>query len=426
MSVRRRAGISAAVALVPVAVALAFVRPVDAATQPVGRFGLTFAATAISLGGDVGAGGGLAMLDAAAPAVVGRLDSGPSAATSAAVVEPGTLARTGAGQVNGAAGTQMLDLPLATAASPGAGHGSYELAEPLVAGPVAVGTGHASARATPDEAEALGRIDGLVVSTTTDDGPLVRLGDARATGRASAAGGGSANLVAGSTTQINRIVVGGLLELTDVAGSAEVTLRDGERIATSSLTIASATVAGTQVIIDEHGIRVADEAATVPTTPIEVITEALRAAGIAVEVAAPTHSVAGRSAFADSGALRITVSTPPTPTVPGNSLSITLGRSTVTLSDDAAPEEPGESSAPGSLAPFGTDAVATEAPELRLPQPTPAPAPVQRQSARLAVAGIELPATIVIAAFGIWQLLSLSIATLAVIADRRMEASDAG
>ena len=204
--VRRLAAVGA---MLPTVVLLTTVRPVRAAAPEleVGRFGATFEAAAISTEGDVGAGGGLVTFDTAAPKVTGRLDSGPSAAATAAVVEPGTLARTGAGQVNGGAGEKVIDLPLATASWPGSGNATYKLAERLEVGPLIFEPGEASATATATSAAAVARVDGLALSVSdsaaTDLSSLVRIGDSVAEGAATAADNANILTVTG-TSRVGR------------------------------------------------------------------------------------------------------------------------------------------------------------------------------------------------------------------------------
>ena len=105
-----------AVSLVPAAGALLLVRPAvaapEAAVVPVyDQVGLTALLSGVRTDGTVGASGGLVTLDTGSAYLAARLDAAPSSQVLAAPYQPGALARTVVGQVNGGAGSAVLEVP---------------------------------------------------------------------------------------------------------------------------------------------------------------------------------------------------------------------------------------------------------------------------------------------------------------------------
>ena len=109
--------------------------------------------------------------------------------------------------------------------------------------------------------------------------------------------------------------------------------------------------------------------------------------------------------------------------MPGNTLTLVLGRVITTLSDDdLLPTQPTTDQEIGDDSPVGyTDQTAGP---IRDEGSAPTTPTGGHGGARLVVAGTELPASLVVSAFGIWQLLSLSLLTLAAFATRQEESPD--
>ena len=420
---KRRAAVLVAL---PAVVALAVVRPASADTG-YGTFGITALAAAARTAGDAGAGGGLATLDSGSAYVSASLDSAPSSRVLAAPVEPGSLVRTGVGQVNGNLGDQVVVVPAAEAQSPG-GSGDAELttAPPVSAGPLSTRGGSATAKAsaTASSGSATGS-DLTVTGVVTVEGAV-----SEADLRADVAGG---RLQASVRSAVGRVVVAGVLELRDVVATASVRTDGSRHVPAAQLTVGGATVAGVPVSVGSDGVT-----ALVPLVPGGTLAQATQAAndalagsGVSVRAFDAVVRADGTSAVADAGGVQVSVVTPALPGgVPGNALDLVLGGAAITESalpatPDAPPVTgpvsggppatgggpevvvvPGTPGTPGTPAVPGQPAV-----------PPPAVAP--SRPASLSVAGKELSAATVVAGFGLWQLLTVGNVTLFALTDRR-------
>lgn len=480
---RRAAAVLLGTSLLPALTALATVRPAVGQEQPYGLYAMTMEGGSTFVEGEVGAGGGLAVLDGGVPFASGRLDSSPSAAVSAAAVEPGTLVRTVTAVANGEFGEQVLDVPVAEAQFPGnpegrvEGTGEQDLGGMTTSGGQAVVTAAAdaiTARASGSsqvvvpggEAAAAtltqalrplraalplvataepARADGLV----TSDGAEVR-------GQATVDAAGV--LTATFTSTASSTTFLGEVEMRGVRGSATATTSpDGTREADASIAVDSIAVAGVPVRFGSEGLEVAGEV-LLPGQDVQdltaIVTSALQAANVTIEPLTPVETTEEGSARADSRGVRVTIANPGAPDqgVPGDTVTYVLGGAAVTIADEPppapfeplpvsetgpppttppapapsqSPAAPPPSSGSGGGGSSGTTSVTTTTPGTpavsidSVPQPQVAPAAAAEVSTPLLVAGRRVDRTLALAAFGGWQLLSLSVCTAAVLSMRR-------
>ncbi len=419
--------------------ALALVRPAAAAAAPtpLGRFGLTVAADAITSSGTVDASGGLVLTDSGAATVGGRLDDSPSARTMAVTAEPGTTVRTLSASMGGPAP------PGAQAQYPG--------------GPVTstddTGTAVAAAQETSGSASATGATpaDGSTAASAAEQ--LVRAPD-----EATLSGSGTAT---SGTVTIGPLVLG------SVTGSAAVSYDAAGHHATAGVTVSSASVGGQAVSIDAGGVHALGQtplpSGLLPVAPPPPVEALLAQAGVTVRLLAPVMTTTARGALADSGALVVTELTPDAAAGTGTvssaqDVTLFLGRATATLSDAdrvpavapvvvptkpaatamavpsvvatlaaslAAPAlAPPRSAVPAVPGHTVTTVIGVAAPAAAPPPPVAAPvvavAPVTRPALRLL--GHELDGPSALAGFAAWELFTLGIATTgALLARRRTE-----
>ena len=431
MNPRRVVAAALVASALPVVLGLVAVRPAVAAS-PVSaaapgpaydQYGLTALASGVRTEGTVGNAGGLVTLDTGSAYVVGRLDASPSAEVLAAPYEPGTLFRTVAGQVNAGAGEVLVDVPDAEAAYPGDGKASLTTVPGQTAGPLTIGGGAASAEATASSAKgsATGSASSLtgVVQTegSTSEISMAVLPD-------------TAKAVASATTRVSRVLVAGVLELRDVVATASLTADGDQHEAVAGLTIGGAFVNGQAITIDQDGVRAAGTV-LVPGQTVAGATDQVNAvlqnAGVQVHATGSVRSTTARSAAADSGGVVITVATSDLPGgVAANALTVTVGGVSLTESDSLLlppvdiPVATGPVSAPvtGSPAITSTTTVpgtpGTPGSVVAGPPPTVAIAP-----AAFTLAGRSLSAAAALAAFAVWQFLSLGTATLYALVERR-------
>ncbi len=439
-NVRIRTTLLVVIAFLPTLVGLVVLRPLPALAQEAtyGFFALTVEAAAQNTTGDLGAGGGLTPVDSGSPVVIGFLDSSPEAQMLAAAVEPGTLFRTAAAIANGEFGEEVIPSNQALAQYPA----GPEQAVDQPAGTVEDGpfssTG-ASASAVARERSIQGAAEASSQSSGTDGTSEGSRAEASA-----AADPGSGTLQAVAVGKAAKTTfAGGVFVVDNVLGSAQVMLVGGERTAQAGLSIGGGSVGGVPVAITDEGVIVAADAPLLPGQEASALQDQVNAqltqAGIAVSIAQPRESVEGRSMIADSGGLVVTVSTPSSPAAPGNVVTYILGQAVVTSSDEA-PRALQPLPDPGTPAPTQAPVITPTARPTQAPVFTPAPtsAPV---APTVAPTVAEAPPPVVaapipgdgtmlvsarrvgrrsaLALFLVWQMLSLSICTLAALAFRR-------
>jgi hypothetical protein len=423
--VRRALALGALLSLVPTGLALLVVRPAQAAGPAYDQVGLTAVVAGVRTDGVVGASGGLVTLDSGSAYVTARLDASPSAQVLAAPVEPGTLARTGAGQVNGPAGTTVIDVPDAEARYPGAQtRADYASSGGVAVGPLTAGTTQAHAQVGPDTAVGTARAASYALAGVLSVGPSTSTVTMR-----SAVGAATVSQVA--RTAVSSLDVVGVLQLDDVVATAGVKAAGDTHTAVQDLTIGGASVSGQSVVIGNGGVT-AIGAPVLPATTLEQASAqadaALAAAGISVHTVGGSTAHTSRSAEADTGGVQIEVGTPSLPGgVPGNRLSVVVGIDLTELDTLALPAllppldlpgvsggstsgqttttfQPGTPGVPGSagLAPVS-------------PPPVLAPA----QPAAFVVQGRRISGQVALLAFAGWQFLSLGTATLYGFVERR-------
>lgn len=425
---KRLAYAAVAASFVPLVVGLVAVRPATAVTTGYEQYALTAIASGVRTGGDVGASGGLVTLDTGSAYVNARLDAAPSAGVLADPYEPGTLFRTGAGQVNAGAGQEVIDVPDAEAQYPGTGKGDFSSVPPVSNPPVSTAGGAATARASETSAEGTATGSGLAIDGVLDSGTSsssVKLSADAEAGVATAA----------ARTVVNRVVVGPL-ELRDVVADASITTQGDKHVPKATLTIGGASVAGSAVTIDEDGVHAAGTT-VVPGSTVQDATKQLNAvlaqAGITVHATEAVRTATPRSAAADTGGVVISIVTAELPNglAPGNRLEVVVGGVSLTETDEpplpevALPVDvpsgsgpvaevppvttttviPGTSGVPGTV-----EEPSTAAPAVAAPQVAPA---------AFLVGGRRLSAAATLAAFAVWQFLTLGTATLYAVVDRR-------
>jgi hypothetical protein len=428
MSGRRVAAAAVVAALAPLVVGLATVQPATAAPLATAapaydQYGLTAIAAGIRTGGDVGASGGLVTLDSGSAYVAARLDASPSANVLAAPYEPGTLVRTVAGQVNAQAGDEVVTVPDAEAAYPGTGSGALETVPPQSAGPLSTGSGAATAKATDSSAAGTATGSALSLTGVLESGTSsssVQLTAKPETGVVTST----------ARSEVSRVLVAGVLELRDVVATAGITTAGDKHTSIARLTIGGASVAGQEVAVDQDGVH----AVGTPILPAQTLQDAtkqanavLAAAGVEVHATEAVHKATTRSAEADTGGLTVTVATPELPGgVAANHLTVVLGGISLTETDTLPQPALGLPLDLGSPVPpaAGTGPVTTTTIIPGTPgTPGSAPGPTVAAPAvaptSFLVGGRRLTAAAALAAFGVWQFLTLGTATLYAVVERR-------
>lgn len=414
------------VVLTPALVALTALRPLDAATvEPFSTFGLTVTSAAVRTTGDVGAGGGLASLEAGIGFTSARLDAAPSSHALATPVEPGPVFRSVGGTVNNEAGQQLITVSEAESAYPGPASAASAYADPVEAGPLTLvpGVARSSAGTTAAHGDATGT--SLAVEGLADATRLHSVSDVRGEDTAGSA-------AVSGTSAVGGLVVAGVLVVEDLIGTASVTAQGATTKAAATLTIGSASVAGTPVTIDSEGVHVAGQSGGFG--PLQgaqdTVNAALAAAGIDVHAVAVTKTVTGRSGYADTGGLVVHVVTPALDPagVAGNELTLTLGKVTVTGTSEAAVPLVEEPDVPlpdvPAVPPTTTTTTVVDDPGLvGVPSGTGGPAPQVAPGRTLLLAGHRVSAGAAFAGFAAWQLLSMAITTLYAMTDRRRRAA---
>jgi hypothetical protein len=236
---------------------------------------------------------------------------------------------------------------------------------------------------------------------------------------------------ADAQTHVSRVLVAGVFELRDVVAKASVTTIGDQHTSVAKLTVGGATVAGQDVAIDQDGVH----AVGTPLVPGQTIKDAtaqansvLKNAGVEVHATEAVRTATTRSASADTGGVVISLVTPEAPGgVAANALTIVVGGVSLTETDEPLtpvldlPIDAGVTTAPD----VGTPAVTTTT---VIPGTPGAPggsvaAPVvaapAAQSAAFLVGGRRLSAATALAAFAVWQFLSLGTATLYALVERR-------
>lgn len=437
---RRRLAPLAAIALLPAVTALLLVRPAPAAgqTADLGLYSMTVLAAGTNTTGTIGAGGGLAPIDSGAPVVRGRLDSSPSASVLAAPVEPGTLFRTAAALANNEVPDQEpLTVPAAESSHPG-GPAEDQVSASGQAGDGPV-TSTAAAARTSAGGHAIGGEAEVAAQDLTGDGALVRQSQVRTSASATASPR-DGQLVATATSSVSSVTIADTVTFEDVTGRASLRYADGSVTAEAGTTFGAVTVAGTPVRLTDEGVVVADgEGPALPTgqaaTLEDQVNAVLEAAGITVEPLSPVREGGGRTGRADSGGVKVSVTTPSSAAVPANVVEIVIGQAAVTMSTEPAPEPaplpapPTTTSGPQTLSDGGAvdtappssatgPAVAPPTtPDDAPPAPgAPSPEVAPAEEPQVLLAGRRIPQKTALALLGGWQLLSLSTCTLAAFA----------
>lgn len=437
------------VTILPSLIALLVLRPAPARGQgpAVGFFALTVTAASANTSGDIGAGGGLTPIDSGAPVVRGRLDSSPTASMIAAAVEPGTLYRTGAALANNEAGDEVVPVEFAEAAHPGGP--PEDTSDPTATGmegPVSSRSVQAGARAAERGISGTARVADQSVGGTEEDPVVVQQQGGHAEAAATA-DPDTGTLVATATSTAETITVAGVVTFEDVSGHAVVRLEDGQLAAEAATTYGGITVADVPVAVTTDGVVVADDAPLLPGQEVAVLADqvnaVLEAAGVQITPISPIERTGGGSATADSGGVRVSITTPSSAAVPANVVEVVVGQAVATLTAEAPmpPPAPLPSSPPPDTARPTADTPSTPSPAPALPATAPragtrvtvtpatpttdtpppprvaAPAPAATEPT-MVLAGRRIPRRTALALFGGWQLLSLSTCTLAAFALR--------
>jgi hypothetical protein len=412
------------VALTPALTLLTALRPVAAETAaPFGSFGLTVTSAAVRTAGDVGASGGLVTLGTGTAFTSARLDAAPSSYALGSPVEPGPVVRALIGTVNTQAGDAVLGVSEAESTYPGNGKAASSYAPATSAGPVSVVPGTAVSSAGPHLARAETTGSGLTVSGVLDAARLASTSSVTGTDTAGTA-------VTTGTSSVGHLGVAGVLSLEDVVAHATVSAVGARTTATAALTLGGASVAGVPVTIDADGVHAAGQGTGLgPLQDAQAqVDQALAAAGIEVHAVAVTKTVTGRSGYADTGGIVITLATPGVDPagLPGNDVTITVGKVTATGTSEAVvpPVELPPLTGPGTPAVPPTTTTPTVVDGGMLPS-TPAaggPAPLVASPRSYVLAGHRFSALAAFSAFAAWQLITMAMTTLYALADRRRRA----
>jgi hypothetical protein len=422
--VRRALALAALLTAVPpTAVLLA-----SAAAPAYDQVGLTAVLSGVRTDGTIGASGGLVTLDSGSAYVTATLDSSPSAAVLAAPYEPGTLARTGVGQVNGGAGRKVLDLPDAEARYPGQGSGSCCAVAPVSQGPLQLGAAQARAQAGP------ARVSGTATGAAYDLAGVLSAGPSTST-LTMTSDTAAGRVVQDARTAVSHLSVAGVLELDDVVATARITTDRDTHTAVQALTVGGATVAGQPVRIGNDGVTALGTPLLPGTTLEDATAQAdarLAAAGISVHTVGGRTAHDARSASADTGGVRIDLRTADLPGgVAANALTVVVGGVALTELDTAfAPVADVPAQAPPAVGAPGTGSTSTTtvlpgtAGTTALPPVAVAPGPLVAAAPQVSprafvLAGRRISARTALAAFAGWQLLSLGTATLYALVERR-------
>ncbi len=397
----------ACLSVTPTVTVLALARPVSAAASAhpgaaLSRFALTASGAPLVASGTAAAGGGLLLTDQGAATVTGRLDSSPSAHTSAVAVEPGQTLRSLSASNGGPTA------PGASAQYPGG---------PATSTDTTVGSTSAAATARTASATASAESSGQG-ATATETLSSDAEGDL---------------LSATVTSRTGAVTIAGILKIGNVVGTAGVAYDHAGHHATATVSVTSATVAGLPVSIDSTGVHalgttvVSGLGAGLPEPAAAVLAKA----GVSISLLQPVRSTTGTGAFADSGALVVHVRTPdltsgPTTVSSATDVALYLGRAQATLSD--APLGPPDLVGPPVVSPPppASPASPVTPPVRTLPGPAaggppraPSVAPPVPAPGSPRLLGHQIGDVTAFAALGTWQLLTLGIATLAAMNTRQ-------
>jgi hypothetical protein len=426
--VRRVLLLGALLSGLPTVLALVVVRPAAVAAEVAAPVYDQVAQTAVLAGvrtdGVVGASGGLVTLDTGSAYVTARLDSSPSAQVLAAPGEPGTLTRTLAGQVNGPAGTTVVDVPDAEARYPGAQtKASYTASDPVQQPPLRFGTAAATAEVGAERAAGSASAASFDVAGVLAVGPST----STVTMTSSPAAGTAVQVARTAVSSVD--VAGGLLRLDDVVATAGLKASRDSHAAVQDLTIGGASVAGQAVAIGNDGVTAIGTALLPGQTLADATAQAnarLAAAGVAVHTVGGRTTQDARSATADTGGVQIGLQTPALPGgVSANTLTVVVGGIALTELDTLAVPEV----VPPAVVPPATGGTSTGTTTTTFVPGTPGvpggagvtPPQVLGPVAQagFVVHGRPISAQTALIGFAGWQFLSLGTATLYGFVERR-------
>lgn len=423
---KRALALGAVLSTLPTFVALGFVRPAQAASPVYDQVSQTALLSGVHTNGLVGASGGLVTVDTGSAYVAAALDSAPSAQVLASPAEPGTLTRTVAGQVNGPAGSNVIDVPDAEARYPGDTKVTYRSADPVEQEPLAFGAAAATAEVGAARAYGQAEAASYAIAGALSTGPsrsTVTLTSAAAAGK----------VTQDARSEVSNVsVAAGVLTLDGVVATARVRTDGDLHTATQALTITGAKVAGQGVLIGNEGVTAVGQSVVPGQTLQDATKQAnaqLAAAGISVHTVGGRTAQDSRSASADTGGVFITLSSPALPGgIPANSLEVVLGGIVLTevdtvplpalaLPETELPQTTGtvpssESTTTTTFVP-GTPGTPGRPPGLVDQVPPPV------LPAGYVLAGRSISAQAALVAFAGWQFLSLGTATLYGFVERR-------
>jgi hypothetical protein len=229
--------------------------------------------------------------------------------------------------------------------------------------------------------------------------------------------------------------VGGVLELSDVVGTVDITASGDTHTARQTLTVGGATVAGQAVAIGNEGV-IAVGTTLLPGQTLAGATDQANAvlaqAGIEVRAVGGIARHDARSATADTGGVLITLTTPDLPVggVAGNTLTLRLGHASLTELDTLKVDVPAECLCAPPVAQQPRSTTTTYVPgtpgTTALPgttgiSPTVAPA----APASYVLVGRRFTAQAALLAFAVWQILTLGIPTMYALVERRRRLAQA-
>jgi len=420
----RLLGVACLASLLPL-VGLVMAEPVAAASSSYEQVTTTALVAGVRTEGTVGASGGLVTLDSGSAQVSLALDGG-AANVRSAPYEPGVLVRTVVGQANTSAGEAVLDVPDAEATYPGTPRSSsVEVVPGTTAGPVSVVGGSATAQVGPGRATGTARGSSFAVVGALTVGASV----SEVVSEVDPADG---TAVLTARSDVSSVDVGGVLQLRDVVATGKVIAAGNRHLASQSLTVGGADVAGQSVAIGNDGVT----AVGTPLLPGQTLADAteqantaLSAAGIAVRTVGGRARHDERSASADTGGVMVTL----TQDVAGfgkNVLTVLVGSLVLTETDALAPEvvtDPcaafgvtcgGPAGSP-AVPPTTTTTFVPGMPGTAGPTDQAGPQVLPQQPVSYELAGRRFSARTALLGFATWQLLSLGVPTLYALVERR-------
>lgn len=119
---------------------------------------------------------------------------------------------------------------------------------------------------------------------------------------------GPKTAVVDAVSTVRNIDLGGVIKISSIVSTAHGTTNGTTASGTAHTIVAGATIAGIPVTIDENGVHAGGQGSSL--SALDQVNSALKNAGFAIYVAAPTRTLAGSGVTLDAGSLIITQNNP--------------------------------------------------------------------------------------------------------------------